>query len=105
MTSVPKPLKFLRPHYDGMKEFFGDMMDSELKTAFSDVLSVLGMTMAGWVIVMRMSFCRTCCLYVSVPRRYRALIFPGGVDRTPGRASSTSCLAGRVAWTHGASST
>lgn len=47
MTSVPKPLKFLRPHYDGMKEFFGEMMDSENKTAFSEVLSVLGMTMAG----------------------------------------------------------
>jgi len=47
MTSVPKPLKFLRPHYDGMKEFFQDMMDSSNKTAFSEVLSVLGMTMAG----------------------------------------------------------
>lgn len=47
MTSVPKPLKFLRPHYDGMKEFFKDMMDSDNKTTFSDILSVLGMTMAG----------------------------------------------------------
>ena len=49
MTSVPKPLKFLRPHYDGMKEFFQDMMDSSNKTAFSEVLSVLGMTMAGYI--------------------------------------------------------
>ena len=48
MTSVPKPLKFLRPHYEGMKEFFADMMDSENKTTFSEVLSVLGMTMAGY---------------------------------------------------------
>jgi 26S proteasome regulatory subunit N1 len=48
MTSVPKPLKFLRPHYTGMKEFFADMMDSENKTTFSEVLSVLGMTMAGY---------------------------------------------------------
>ena len=47
MTSVPKPLKFLRPHCEGMKEFFQDMMDSDLKIAFSEVLSVLGMTMAG----------------------------------------------------------
>ena len=47
MTSVPKPLKFLRPHYDGMKEFFTNMMDSDNKTTFSDILSVLGMTMAG----------------------------------------------------------
>lgn len=47
MTSVPKPLKFLRPHYGGMKEFFEEMMDSDHKTQFSEVLSVLGMTMAG----------------------------------------------------------
>ena len=47
MTSVPKPLKFLRPHYAGMKEFFEEMMDSDHKTQFSEVLSVLGMTMAG----------------------------------------------------------
>ena len=47
MTSVPKPLKFLRPHYEGMKEFFQDMMDSDNKILFSEVLSVLGMTMAG----------------------------------------------------------
>lgn len=47
MTSVPKPLKFLRAHYPGMKEFFEEMMDSEHKKGFSEVLSVLGMTMAG----------------------------------------------------------
>ena len=47
MTSVPKPLKFLRPHYQGLKDFFSSMMDSENKTLLADVLSVLGMTMAG----------------------------------------------------------
>ena len=47
MTSVPKPLKFLRPHYDDMKTFFESMMDSDHKSLFSDVLSVLAMTMAG----------------------------------------------------------
>jgi 26S proteasome regulatory subunit N1 len=47
MTSVPKPLKFLRPHYDDMKTFFESMMDSDHKALFSDVLSVLAMTMAG----------------------------------------------------------
>jgi hypothetical protein len=47
MTSVPKPLKFMRPHYEGMKAFFQEMMDSDLKILFSEVLSVLGMTMAG----------------------------------------------------------
>ncbi len=33
--------------YAGLKEFFETMMDSENKTLFSDILSVLGMTMAG----------------------------------------------------------
>jgi 26S proteasome regulatory subunit N1 len=47
MTSVPKPLKFLRPHYDDLKTFFESMMDSDHKALFSDVLSVLAMTMAG----------------------------------------------------------
>jgi 26S proteasome regulatory subunit N1 len=47
MTSVPKPLKFLRPHYDDLKSFFESMMDSDHKALFSDVLSVLAMTMAG----------------------------------------------------------
>eukprot|EP00281_Chroomonas_sp_CCMP1168_P026072 CAMPEP_0206230098 /NCGR_PEP_ID=MMETSP0047_2-20121206/10060_1 /ASSEMBLY_ACC=CAM_ASM_000192 /TAXON_ID=195065 /ORGANISM="Chroomonas mesostigmatica_cf, Strain CCMP1168" /LENGTH=915 /DNA_ID=CAMNT_0053653463 /DNA_START=69 /DNA_END=2816 /DNA_ORIENTATION=- len=47
MTSVPKPLKFLRPHYGGMKEHFETMMESDNKFQLSDVLSVLGMTMAG----------------------------------------------------------
>ena len=47
MTSVPKPLKYLRAHYPGMKTFFETMMDCDNKTLFADVLSVLGMTMAG----------------------------------------------------------
>ena len=47
MTSVPKPLKFLRSHYPDLKEFFETLMDSDNKTLFADVLSVLGMTMAG----------------------------------------------------------
>lgn len=92
MTSVPKPLKFLRPHvsinhanvflqisdmlisihpwlllqyhtvlkpknsccfllcwtqYPELKDVFEAMMDGENKTELSDVLSVLGMTMAG----------------------------------------------------------
>lgn len=59
MTSVPKPLKFLRAHYPGMKEFFDDMMDSEHKKAFSEVLSVLGMTMAGCDVCPALPFCVT----------------------------------------------
>jgi hypothetical protein len=33
--------------YAGLKEIFEIMMESENKTLFSDILSVLGMTMAG----------------------------------------------------------
>ncbi|KAG2264919.1 hypothetical protein Bca52824_071998 [Brassica carinata] len=31
MTSVPKPLKFLRPHYGTLKEFHKNMVESDLK--------------------------------------------------------------------------
>lgn len=31
MTSVPKPLKFLRPHYGTLKSYFETMPESELK--------------------------------------------------------------------------
>lgn len=31
MTSVPKPLKFLRPHYGTLKEYFGKMSESVLR--------------------------------------------------------------------------
>ena len=31
MTSVPKPLKFLRPHYATMAEIYADWIDSENK--------------------------------------------------------------------------
>ena len=31
MTSVPKPLKFLRPHYGTLKAYYETMTDSELK--------------------------------------------------------------------------
>ena len=45
MTSVPKPLKFLRPHYDTLKKRF-ETTSGENKAVLSDVLSVLAMTMA-----------------------------------------------------------
>jgi len=47
MTSVPKPLKFLRPHYDELKSFFTTMAAGENKRALADVLSILAMTMAA----------------------------------------------------------
>eukprot|EP01118_Nematostelium_gracile_P000182 TRINITY_DN1017_c0_g1_i1.p1 TRINITY_DN1017_c0_g1~~TRINITY_DN1017_c0_g1_i1.p1 ORF type:complete len:876 (+),score=310.73 TRINITY_DN1017_c0_g1_i1:43-2670(+) len=46
MTSVPKPLKFLRPHYDTLKNALEKTTKPENKALHSDILSVLAMTMA-----------------------------------------------------------
>ncbi|XP_068966256.1 26S proteasome non-ATPase regulatory subunit 2 [Bombus flavifrons] len=45
MTSVPKPLKFMRPHYDTMKSIYEKITDVKSKELCSDVISVLAMTM------------------------------------------------------------
>ncbi|XP_057509334.1 26S proteasome non-ATPase regulatory subunit 2 homolog A-like [Actinidia eriantha] len=47
MTSVPKPLKFLRPHYGTLKEYYELMADSDLKKFLAGILSVLAMTMSA----------------------------------------------------------
>ncbi|KAJ8556144.1 hypothetical protein K7X08_022902 [Anisodus acutangulus] len=47
MTSVPKPLKFLRPHYGTLKGFYEKMPDSDLKILLADILSVLALTMSA----------------------------------------------------------
>ena len=45
MTSVPKPLKFLRAHYKGMTEIHAGWPKSNPNsTVFADILSVLAMT-------------------------------------------------------------
>lgn len=44
MTSVPKPLKFLRPHYDTLKEVYGKIKEDETQRFCADIISVLGMT-------------------------------------------------------------
>ena len=47
MTSVPKPLKFMNPHYDAMKSAYEKIPakhDAKIKCA--DVVSVLAMTMS-----------------------------------------------------------
>jgi len=44
MTSVPKPLKFLRPHYEPLLELYEQWKDGEEKQLLADVLSVLSMT-------------------------------------------------------------
>ena len=47
MTSVPKPLKFLRPYYDTLKEVYqGWSFTHPMKKLLADVMSVLAMTMA-----------------------------------------------------------
>lgn len=44
MTAVPKPLKFLRPHYDTLTKLYEDWPSDENKISLADVLSVIGMT-------------------------------------------------------------
>jgi 26S proteasome regulatory subunit N1 len=53
MTSVPKPLKFLRPHFATLKTLYTGMQEGaeldsatlELRARLADVLAVLAMTM------------------------------------------------------------
>ncbi|KAK8743712.1 hypothetical protein OTU49_001226 [Cherax quadricarinatus] len=46
MTSVPKPLKFMRLHYQAMKDIYEKIKDSKLKKFTADIVSVLAMTMS-----------------------------------------------------------
>ena len=45
MTSVPKPLKFLRPHFATLKGNYESAVAGPTKTLLADVLSLLAMTM------------------------------------------------------------
>lgn len=45
MTSVPKPLKFMKPHYETMKEVYEKIKELNVKTMCADIISVLAMTM------------------------------------------------------------
>ncbi|KAK1393330.1 26S proteasome non-ATPase regulatory subunit 2-like [Heracleum sosnowskyi] len=47
MTSVPKPLKFLRPHYGTLKAHYETMETSDVKKLLADILSVLALTMSA----------------------------------------------------------
>nr|GLL34717.1 26S proteasome non-ATPase regulatory subunit 2 homolog A-like [Ipomoea trifida] len=47
MASVPKPVKFLRPHYGTLKSHYEKMSDSDAKELMADILSVLAMTMSA----------------------------------------------------------
>jgi 26S proteasome regulatory subunit N1 len=44
MTAVPKPLKFLMPHYEKLVEAYESWPEGDDKLSFADMLSVLGMT-------------------------------------------------------------
>ncbi|KAI1002326.1 26S proteasome regulatory subunit [Podosphaera aphanis] len=44
MTAVPKPLKFLRPHYESLTKLYDEWPAGDDKTSLADVLSVIGMT-------------------------------------------------------------
>ncbi|CAH0715457.1 unnamed protein product, partial [Brenthis ino] len=47
MTSVPKPLKFLREHYPALKEVYEKIEDEKTKKFCADVVSVLAMGVSG----------------------------------------------------------
>lgn len=44
MTSVPKPLKFLSPHYDTLVQHYNSLANIPIKKRLADVLSVLSAT-------------------------------------------------------------
>ena len=44
MTAVPKPLKFLRPHYEKLEKTYETWPEGDDKASLADMLSVLGMT-------------------------------------------------------------
>ncbi|XP_054160152.1 26S proteasome non-ATPase regulatory subunit 2-like [Oppia nitens] len=44
MTSVPKPLKFLRPHYQTLKDLYNEMPTEDTKRFMADIVSILAMT-------------------------------------------------------------
>jgi 26S proteasome regulatory subunit N1 len=46
MTSVPKPLKFMMPHFEAMKAAHERISDVAVKSDCADVVSVLAMTMS-----------------------------------------------------------
>ncbi|CAH1991259.1 unnamed protein product [Acanthoscelides obtectus] len=45
MTSVPKPLKFMKPHYQTMKDIYEKIKSLSVKAVCADIISVLAMTM------------------------------------------------------------
>lgn len=56
MTSVPKPLKFLREHYPALKEVYEKIKDPKTKKFCADVVSVLAMGVSGSVVCIHIFF-------------------------------------------------
>lgn len=50
MTSVPKPLKFLREHYPALKEVYEKVKEDKTKKFCADVISVLAMGVSGSIV-------------------------------------------------------
>ena len=46
MTSVPKPLKFLRPHYQTLKDLYNQMPTEDTKRFMADIISIMAMTIS-----------------------------------------------------------
>jgi len=46
MTSIPKPLKFIGPHYEDIIEFYDKLDEGKFRLLVADFLSVMSMTMA-----------------------------------------------------------
>lgn len=46
MTSVPKPLKFLRPHFGTLKDVYEKINDNSVKKYCADIISILAMTVS-----------------------------------------------------------
>lgn len=46
MTSIPKPLKFLSPHYVALKTYYETLREDTFKKEVADLISVLGITMS-----------------------------------------------------------
>lgn len=61
MTSVPKPLKFLREHYPSLKIVYDKIQDAQTKKFCADVVSVLAMGVSGSTVSINLflSFCLT----------------------------------------------
>ncbi|KAL3272663.1 hypothetical protein HHI36_014127 [Cryptolaemus montrouzieri] len=62
MTSVPKPLKYLAPHYITLKNTYKNIPDGPNKKNLADVISVLALGTAGGDIARKEHDCLTYCL-------------------------------------------